>query len=563
MSQFESLGLERWLAKQCEAMALTKPTAVQQTCIPAVINDFHVVGGAATGSGKTAAFALPIIQRLSAEMYGVFALVLTPSRELAYQIIDQFVAFGAPAAIRTAIVIGGVNHGSQRDALLARPHIVVATPGRLRMLLANFPEVQLAFKNVRYLVLDEADRLIEGDIQHDMYECIGLLGPAKPFRRTLLFSATIDSRLTRVEEGTLPRLGITDQATLKICSCYAAEASSGAAAGAEGSAVVEAAGADHQPLYTIAPNLTEQYIFIPSLVKLPYLVCLLRSVPVDTSFIIFCNSCYRSEIVRLALQLLGFPVCSLNSLLTQQKRLTNLALFKAGIAKVLVATDIAARGLDIPDVEMVLHYDFPKLSATYVHRVGRTARAGRSGRSVAVITDNDVSLVHKVERRTKTQMKKLVDDKVCDEEVVKILDEVSAAKVEAQMQVEQQFGERAAALKDVAQARRPEINRRIREDGKGPVSAEAKKQRRQHQQHKKSRLSLRSKTARSDDAAEESAASASPREDRTPAEASPATKRPRGEAQPKAPADETRAPAAAPAASKAAAGKKKVAKKSK
>lgn len=172
-----------------------KPTRIQQVCIPAILHGHHVAGKAETGSGKTAAFALPILQTLSHDMYGVCALVLTASRELAYQIIDQFVALGAPIRIRTLLAIGGVRHEEQLDGIKSRPHVVVATPGRLRYLFETFSrEMTPAFGHLRYLVLDEADRLTDGDMQKDVQELLHLL-PRAAHRQVLLFSATLSMKL--------------------------------------------------------------------------------------------------------------------------------------------------------------------------------------------------------------------------------------------------------------------------------------------------------------------------------------------------------------------------------
>lgn len=461
---FGQLGLQPWVVKQCAALALDKPTEVQRLCIPAVLAGKHVVGGAVTGSGKTAAFALPMLQILSEEMYGVFALVMTPSRELAYQIVDQFVAFGAPIAARTAVIIGGVPHDTQLDAIKARPHCIVATPGRLKFHMEKFPEVLAAMQNIRFLVLDEADRLTEGDIAADTTSVIESLGTPKPFRRTLLFSATLDSRLTTVGEGSLlASLGVSSADHLAV-HCAGVEIRS------------EDSGVRHT--FKIAPNLEQRYLFIPVMVKLQYLVALLKSRGAKQSTIVFTNSCIRTETVRLVLQLLGFPVASLNSMLPQKHRLNNLAMFKLGIARVLVATDIAARGLDIPDVDMVVHYDVPKLPAIYVHRVGRTARAGRAGLSVALVTEHDVNLIHGLERKTRTRMDLYKNDQVTDDTVVDLLDEVSAAKVQAQVQVSEQFGDRAQTLKTIASDRKTETNRLIRNKGESDATVAARKQQR-------------------------------------------------------------------------------------
>lgn len=456
MSNFTALGVDAWLTKQCQYMALDTPTPIQQQCIPAILASKHVVGGAATGSGKTAAFALPLLQILAKEMYGVFALVFTPSRELAYQIADQFIAFGAPLHIRTMLAIGGTPCEDQVDALKGRPHVVIATPGRLRHLLTIFPQETLkAFAYLRFMVLDEADRLTEGDIQEDMKVLLSLL-PPRPGRQVLLFSATLSSRLTRLstvavdgetsETPWLQLLGITDSASFEVKMVQGAISEPSAAPTEETTVNSPATRAASSP-FVLPSTLQQCYIFIPNMVKLPHLVAALRAEGKDQSTMVFVNSCLRAELVRLTLQLLGFPVCSLNALLTQQHRLDCVASFKLGIARILVCTDIAARGLDIPAVGAVIHYDVPKDAATYVHRVGRTARAGRSGVSLAFVTEYDVALVQRIEKRLGAKMQRWKSPAGKESHVLPILDEVSAAKVQAKLQVTEQFGNRANTRK--------------------------------------------------------------------------------------------------------------------
>ncbi|KEG14012.1 putative ATP-dependent RNA helicase [Trypanosoma grayi] len=450
MAEFEQLGIQQWLVKQCTYMALHNPTPIQTLCIPAILAGKCVVGGAATGSGKTAAFALPLLQILAEDLYGVFALVLTPSRELAYQIVDQFVALGAPLQIRNALVIGGVPHEQQLDALNGRPHIVVATPGRLKFMLTSFPEARRAFSRLRFLVLDEADRLTSDDMEADVASVVALLGPARSTRRTLLFTATLERRLTRVEDdGWLPRLGITDAS--KQLEVFATNT---IMSGGGNDDKKEGEGSDTTTSYGVSDSLQQKYIFIPNMVKLAYLVAALRNAGPEQSTIVFTNSCMRCEVVRLVLQLLGFPVCSLNSMISQKHRLDNLATFKLGIARILVATDIASRGLDIPAVGLVLHYDLPKQAPTYLHRVGRTARAGREGLSVAFVTEYDVDLVRRLEGKVNCTLSLWKAKGVNEKGVLKLLDEVSAAKVQAKLQVEEQFGRRVVTLKEHAAAKK-------------------------------------------------------------------------------------------------------------
>ncbi|CAG9568215.1 putative ATP-dependent RNA helicase [Leishmania major strain Friedlin] len=504
MAEFQRLGIQRWLSEQCTYMALETPTPIQCKCIPAILAGRHVVGGAATGSGKTAAFALPILQTLAADAYGVFALVLTPSRELAYQIIDQFIAFGAPLRVRTMLAVGGVPTETQVDALKARPHIVAATPGRLRHLLEVFaPEVQKAFAHLRYLVLDEADRLTEGDILRDVQSLLRLLPPTRQ-RRVLMFTATLHPRLTTLEVpqaaqglsasggaaeeragaslasshspalqqpqngevdevaehfSLLAELGITDASTLEVAVVrgaiqeglgHAAESGSTGAAGGPTSSATAPTLPGRPTSFHLPETLTQNYLFIPNMVKLPYLVAALRLQGKEQSTIVYVNSCLRAELVRLTLQLLGFPVCSLDSLLTQQHRLDNVASFKLGIARILVCTDIAARGLDIPAVSLVLHYDVPKHAETYVHRVGRTARAGREGTSVALVTEYDVSLVQRIEKKIGTTLTLWKSPAAKESAILSLLDEVSSAKIQARQQVTEQFGARVQTNKEHA-----------------------------------------------------------------------------------------------------------------
>lgn len=476
MSGFEQLGIQPWLHQQCAYMAIQEPTSIQKKCIPAILAGQHVVGGAATGSGKTAAFVLPILQVLSEDMYGIFSMVLTPSRELAYQIMDQFIALGAPLRIRTMLAIGGVRHEDQVNAVKERPHVIVATPGRLLHILQTFSqEMRQALGHLRFLVLDEADRLTEGDMSVTVREVLKELPAPSPKRQALLFSATLHPRLTTLasvdyspdglasdameqEPSTLCLLGVTDPKTVTVVS-HSSDGGGDMGSGSDAANI--SSWSEHiggKPMFP--ETLKQQYIFFPNMVKLPHLVTALRSFGKDQATIVFTNSCMRAELVRLTLQLLGFPVCSLNSLLTQQHRLDNLAMFKLGIARVLVATDIAARGLDIPNVGVVIHYDIPKYAPTYVHRVGRTARAQREGSSIAFVTEHDVDIVQRIEKKLGVNLTLWKERAMREANVLKVLDEVSAAKVQAKQQVTEQFGHRADTLKEHAAAKKADRARK-------------------------------------------------------------------------------------------------------
>ncbi|MCO5550085.1 hypothetical protein L7F22_003564 [Adiantum nelumboides] len=195
--RFSDLGLSDWLVDTCSQLDLKRPTPVQRSCIPQILNGLDVLGLAQTGSGKTAAFALPILHRLAQSLYGVFALVLTPTRELAYQLADQFKALGSGLPLRCSVVIGGLDMIEQAKALMLRPHVVIATPGRLADLLRNDRDIASIFKSIKFLVLDEADRILDVGFENELGTVLGSLPLG---RQTLLFSATMTPELKSLHE---------------------------------------------------------------------------------------------------------------------------------------------------------------------------------------------------------------------------------------------------------------------------------------------------------------------------------------------------------------------------
>ncbi len=360
---FAALGLSPWLARACAALGMAEPTPVQAACIPAIIAGRDVVGVAQTGSGKTAAFALPILHALAPDPYGVFALVLTPTRELAGQLAEQFAALGAGAALRAAVVVGGLDMAAQARALARRPHVVVATPGRLAGLLAAEPALGAGFRRAAFLVLDEADRLLDPTFEPELAAILPLL-PAR--RQTLLFTAT----MTRA-------LGALQAAALRDAFYF--EAAVGLA---------------------VPAGLRQEYLLVPAKVKEVYLVHLLRGLAAagpGRSAVVFAATRRRCALLAALLAELGLPAAALHAGLPQRARAAALARFRAGAPPVLLATDVAARGLDIPSVDLVINYDLPALARDYVHRVGRAARAGRPGRALTLVSQHDAELLRRVE----------------------------------------------------------------------------------------------------------------------------------------------------------------------
>ncbi|KAL9409969.1 hypothetical protein AB3S75_048232 [Citrus x aurantiifolia] len=359
---FAGLGLADWAVQTCKELGMRRPTLVQTHCIPKILEGKDVLGLAQTGSGKTAAFALPILHRLAEDPYGVLALVITPTRELAYQLAEQFKALGSGLHLRCEVVVGGMDLLTQAKSLMNRPHVVIATPGRIKVLLEEDPDIPPVFSRTKFLVLDEADRVLDVGFEEELrvvFQCL----PKN--RQTLLFSATMTSDLQTLLE-------------LSANKAYFYEAYEG---------------------FKTVETLKQQYIFVPKNVKDVYLMHVLSKME-DMgirSAIIFVSTCRSCHLLSLVLEELDQEAVALHSFKSQSQRLSALHRFKSGQATILLATDVASRGLDIPTVDLVLNYDIPRYPRDYVHRVGRTARAGRGGLAVSFVTQNDVDLIHEIE----------------------------------------------------------------------------------------------------------------------------------------------------------------------
>ncbi|XP_065864932.1 DEAD-box ATP-dependent RNA helicase 36-like [Euphorbia lathyris] len=368
-ASFSDLGLAEWAIQTCKELGMKCPTPVQSHCIPKILAGKDVLGLAQTGSGKTAAFALPILNRLAEVPYGIFALVITPTRELAYQLAEQFRALGSCLHLRCAVVVGGMDMLTQAKTLMSRPHVVIATPGRIKVLLEDNPDISGVFSGTKFLVLDEADRVLDVGFEEELrvvFQCL----PKN--RQTLLFSATMTSNLESLLE-------------VSANNAYFYEAYEG---------------------FKTVDSLKQQYVFIPKNVKDVYLVHILSKIE-DMgirSVIIFVSTCRTCHLLSLLLEELDQKATALHSFKSQSLRLSALHQFKSGQASILIATDVAARGLDIPTVDLVINYDIPRFPRDYVHRVGRTARAGRGGLAVSFVTENDVDLIHEIEAEVGKKM---------------------------------------------------------------------------------------------------------------------------------------------------------------
>ncbi|KAK5724932.1 putative RNA helicase [Elasticomyces elasticus] len=378
---FATLNLPPWLLHSLRHLSITSPTPIQSSTIPPILSGASLIASSPTGSGKTLAFALPILSKWSQNPSGIYALILTPTRELALQIYEQILAIGSPQNLRVCLVTGGADMRSQAIELERRPHVVIATPGRLADHVLNSGEETIrGLRRVKFLVLDEADRLLapakKGSMLPDLETCLTAL-PASGERQTLLFTATVTPEL-RAMAGKGPDPSSKNaKPPLQLVEIDSGPNS-----------------------LAIPATLTQTYQLVNVVHKEKYLHVLLGTPANETkSTIIFCNRTTTATLVEYLLRLLGHRVTALHSGLQHVPRVSNLARFRAGAARVMVATDVAARGLDIPDVGLVINYDLPRNPDDYIHRVGRTARAGRRGTSISLVGQRDVELVKAIEAR--------------------------------------------------------------------------------------------------------------------------------------------------------------------
>ncbi|KAL2796851.1 P-loop containing nucleoside triphosphate hydrolase protein [Aspergillus keveii] len=415
-SSFKRLNVAPWLVGSLTTMAVRKPTAIQRACIPEILKGRDCIGGSRTGSGKTIAFAVPMLQKWAEDPFGIFGIVLTPTRELALQIFEQLKAISAPQSMKPILITGGTDMRSQALELSRRPHVVVATPGRLAdHINTSGADTVAGLKRVRMVVLDEADRLLspgQGSMLPDVETCLSALPPSSD-RQTLLFTATLTPEVHALKS--MPQ-------THGKPPVFVTEISS-------------------ESKDSIPPTLKQTYVQVPLTHREAFLHVLLSTESnITKPAIIFCNTTKTADLLERMLRSLSHRVTSLHSGLPQSERNSNLARFRASAARLLVATDVASRGLDIPSVSLVVNFDVPRNPDDYVHRVGRTARAGRSGEAVTLVGQRDVQLVLAIEERVGRKMVEYEEEGVNIETRVakgSMLKEVGAAKREAMVEIDE------------------------------------------------------------------------------------------------------------------------------
>jgi len=356
---FSKLGLAQPVVDGVKAVGYVEPTPIQLRAVPLVLTGRDVIGSAQTGTGKTAAFALPILSKLGAHIpgQGPRALILEPTRELAAQVETSFRDYARFMNLEITVVFGGVGYGRQNDSLRAGTDIVVATPGRL---LDHMEHGTLKLDKVEYLVLDEADRMLDMGFLPDVRR---IIERCPRNRHTALFSATIPPQIE-----TLINWAMRNPETIEI-------------------------GARRSPAETV------KHVIYPvaDSQKTDLLLKLLDSVHYD-SVIVFCRTKHGADRVAQLLKRNNHAVCVLHSNRTQREREQALRGFRDGRFEVLVATDIAARGLDIAEVSHVINYDVPQHPEDYIHRIGRTGRAEATGDAFTIMTAEDAGHVFAIER---------------------------------------------------------------------------------------------------------------------------------------------------------------------
>jgi ATP-dependent RNA helicase RhlE len=358
---FADLGLSPKALQALERAGFEHPTPIQAQAIPPALAGKDVIGTAATGTGKTAAFVLPILERLAGRT-GTRALVLAPTRELALQIGEEVDRFGRGRHARGAVVIGGVGMGQQSAAFKERREIVVATPGRL---VDHLAQGTARLDEIEILVLDEADRMLDMGFKPQLTRVLAKLPRA---RQTLLFSATMGA-----EVAEFARAHLKDPVRVEVVR--------------SGTTAARAV----------------QHVFLASQEeKLPLLLALLEADALST--LVFTRTKRRADKVWKAIDRAGHKTARIHADRSQGQRRMALEGFKDGQYRVLVATDIAARGIDVAEIGHVVNFDLPHVAEDYVHRVGRTARAAASGRASSFASPEEHDLLRGIERLTRVEL---------------------------------------------------------------------------------------------------------------------------------------------------------------
>tara|TARA_B110000027_G_scaffold45014_1_gene49512 strand:- start:9168 stop:10415 length:1248 start_codon:yes stop_codon:yes gene_type:complete len=369
---FKDLKLEPQILKALEKQGYTQPTPIQEQAIPILLKGNDLLGVAQTGTGKTAAFGIPILNHLLKEnslgqgSRKIKALVVTPTRELAIQIGENFTAYSQFTHLRNTVIFGGVKQSKQVDSLKQGVDILVATPGRLLDLIN---QGYIVFSNLKYVVLDEADQMLDMGFIHDVKKIIAKL-PAN--RQSLFFSATMPKTIVELSQR---MLGDFERVTIK-------------------------------PEQATAEKVKQGVYFVSKNNKPNLLIHLLIERPKD-SVLVFSRTKHGANKIVKTLDKAKIKSAAIHGNKSQAQRQKALGEFKDGSLKVLIATDIAARGIDVDDLALVINFDLPNVSETYVHRIGRTGRASASGIALSFCMGDERPYLKDIEKLIKQQVPRM------------------------------------------------------------------------------------------------------------------------------------------------------------
>ena len=368
---FEDLKLEDPILKAIEKQGYTNPTPIQEQAIPILLNGHDLLGVAQTGTGKTAAFGIPILNHLLKEnntggKRKIKALVVTPTRELAIQIAESFTAYSQFTNLRNTVIFGGVKQSKQVASLQQGVDILVATPGRLLDLMN---QGYISFSDLKYVVLDEADQMLDMGFIHDVKKIIAKL-PLK--RQSLFFSATMPKSIVDLSQK---MLGNFKRITIK-------------------------------PQQATAEKVEQGVYFVSKNNKPKLLIHLIEGRSTD-SVLVFSRTKHGANKIVKVLDKANIKSAAIHGNKSQLQRQKALGAFKDGSLKVLIATDIAARGIDVDDLALVINYDLPNVSETYVHRIGRTGRASASGIALSFCMGDERPYLKDIENLIKQQVPRM------------------------------------------------------------------------------------------------------------------------------------------------------------
>lgn len=361
---FKELNISEPILKALESKKYETPTLIQKKAIPAALSGSDLMGIAETGTGKTAAFAIPIIQQLDrlrskGRRREIKALILTPTRELAIQIGESFSNYAKYTDLRHTVIFGGVNQRPQVNQLNRGIDIMVATPGRLLDLIN---QKHISLDHIRHFVLDEADRMLDMGFIHDIKRILKMLPEEK---QTLFFSATMPHAI-----ASLSKLILRNPLTVRII-----------------------------PTSSVADMIEQQLYYVEKPQKNQLLISVLREQQ-NKTVLVFSRTKHGADRITRLLNGKGIKCEAIHGNKSQVARQRTLSNFKTGKTRVIIATDIAARGIDVANLGIVINYDLPDMAETYVHRIGRTGRAGQRGNALTFCSRNEHTMIRDIQRLT-------------------------------------------------------------------------------------------------------------------------------------------------------------------